>query len=217
MKFQTLALAAFASIASAADNAVASSAALEASALLASINSAASSAALDNLAYYSSYYADLTKDYLQYSTGYFGAINSFYQRTDVASAILAIDTMSDVGALETYLMSFNSKYWTELSSIYSVYGVALATGTIDDFSTPSASPSMSITHTGSSATSMASGSSSHSGSHSGSATTSGSTSGSAATSGTSTAASSSSRANADQKKPLMVLTGLVGALSVLIL
>ncbi|RKP32310.1 hypothetical protein METBISCDRAFT_21579 [Metschnikowia bicuspidata] len=167
---------------------------------------AAVAVADNNLAYYNDYYADLSKLAGQFTTGYYSAINSFYARSDVAEAISKIHTMTDPGAYETYRVSFQSKYWTELSSIYSEFNLDLATvdsSMLADL-TATASPSALATGSGSSATG----------------------SGSSATgfasprlsSSSASSSSTSSRANfGKQQKPLWALTGLLGALPALLL
>lgn len=208
MKFQALAIAAIAATASAADS-----------------SSADDLGITDYGQFYSSYYSELSKLASQLTTGYYGAINSFYGRSDVASAINGLTTISGDSQYISYLESFNSKYWTELSSIYSVYSIDLNTD--DSFLsslTASASPAASATASGSSATATSGGSSSGgssaAGSSSAGSSSAGSSSGSASSSSkaSSTSASSSSKAAAaNQQKPLLAFTGLIGALSVLIL
>lgn len=222
MKLQSIALVAASLVSVAAADDLAS--------ILASANALASSIDASNGAFYSLYYAELSSFAQQFTTGYYGAINSFYQRSDVASAISGLDTITADDAFNSYLQSFNSKYYTELSSIYSQYSILLVPDLTDDGSvtaaTQTASPSNGVSGSASTTagsesksksdgSSAASGSASHSGSHSGSSAAS-ATSG--ASSSSAPASSSSSKAGvAAQTKPLMALTGLFGALSVLLL
>lgn len=160
---------------------------------------AAVAVADNNLAYYIDYYANLSKLAGQFTTGYYSAINSFYARSDVAEAISKIHTMTDPGAYETYRVSFQSKYWTELSSIYSEFNLDLATvdsSMLADL-TATATPSALASGSGSRATGSAS---------------------PRLSSSSASSSSTSSRANfGKQQKPLWALTGLLGALPALLL
>lgn len=90
-------------------------------------------------------YSDYSYDYnsllsayggYSYNTDYFNAIESFYTRSDVLSALSRAETITAEGAYETFALSFYSKYWSELSSIYTMYsysGIA-GLGSLGSFS-----------------------------------------------------------------------------------